>query len=362
MSIKLHVPRTTYRVVQKVARIRGAKRAEAAAFLLYKARQRPAAEREPSRTLLTESGPWCELALPDDFDSESTDSELLAWMLMGEAERVPGKFRRSDAPVTRPYEFDIGDGLASISSGTRTFVDHAAPTVRDVKALEYVGDLQPPYYTPQHQYLHQRYQQRYQKYLDDPEGFYIPTGGAVAVDAGAYVGYKAIALHDAMPRAEIVIAIELMLENYFLLEKNVRTNRLGHKIATHPYALAEERGTGMQASLEEGSYTNTLADLDMFEGRERRAVPTFSLADVLSLTEPDQVDYLNVQVNGAELSVLKGLGSWFNKVKRFYIACPYAGKGTASQEQLRKFLTEGGASMVHEKPGLIVADGPSSGG
>jgi len=283
--------------------------------------------------------------------------EELQRILTEEAKQVPKQLRPADGPSANRYDFEVGEEEAAIRCGERVFFDHVSPTGRHFWSLEYVGDLQPSYYTPMHQCLHERYAHRYEKYVSDPGRFFIPTDGDVAVDAGAYVGHKAIALHDAMSDNACVVAIEFMLENYLLLEKNIWHNGLNRRVVSHPYPLSSGRSTELRASTRSKSPANTLAYAERFEDVERERVETFTLADVLNVSRPDRVDYLNVQVNGAELDVLRGLGGWMGKIYRFYVACPYAGEGgIPSQGKIKSYLLDSGVRIKYEKKGLVVGE------
>lgn len=355
MSVRCRVPEATYRGVQKVARVRGTKRSEAASFLLHRALGRLGTELQP--TVFPQNADRWKMLMADN-PPPNVDADTATALLTDELSQ-PGvsKIQKSDRPVSETYDFDIGQHEGSIRLENRRFFDYAEPRSRDEAALRYVADLQPTYYTPTHQKFHQRLAARYRFKLDDPERWFIPSNGAVAVDAGAYVGYTAIALHDIMGSDSKVIATEMVADNYFLLEKNIRVNGLTGKVDAHPYALSNERSMRQIASQGSAGNTHTIASLDSFSDATKTRASAFTLSDVLDLHhEIDHIDYLNVQVNGAELDVLAGLGPrWFPRVRTFYVLCPYAGKGVPTKDAVRRLLTEQGARIEAEKRGLLVA-------
>jgi FkbM family methyltransferase len=179
----------------------------------------------------------------------------------------------------------------------------------------------------------------------------VPPGTTVAVDAGCYIGYKPIAYADLVGPGGKVVAIEMMPDNYELLRRNVEVNDLTERIATVNCGLAD--CTGSMVAHRYRKQQATLAhDLDQsgkFEVDREVAVDT--LANVFDRTLPDQdVDFLNVQVNGNELAVLAGLGAWTSRVRHFSVTSPYSRDGERLRDQVVAWFEQHDIAVtaVHE--------------
>ena len=64
-----------------------------------------------------------------------------------------------------------------------------------------------------------------------PGDRYIPAGGGCVIEAGAYVGYKAIGIARQLGRKGRVLAIEVDSGNFELLSKNIAANELGDRVS-----------------------------------------------------------------------------------------------------------------------------------
>ncbi len=128
----------------------------------------------------------------------------------------------------------------------------------------------------------------------------LPPRGTVAVDAGAFIGLYALRYARAVQSEGRVIAVEPHPASFRLLERNVRRNGLSN-VTCLEAALGCEQGEAWLAHQEETS----TASLVRPQKRSIR-VPLEPLDAVLKREGVDQIALLKIDVEGAELDVLKG--------------------------------------------------------
>jgi FkbM family methyltransferase len=177
---------------------------------------------------------------------------------------------------------------------------------------------------------------------------HLPPDAKVAVDAGCYVGYKAIAFADSMGDGARVVAIEMMPDNYDLLVRNVTENGLvGTVIPVH---CGVSDSVGVVPVRRKRRQQATIAAADQFDARfaDEGEVKTDTLANIFDRTlgPGTQVDFLNVQVNGAEIAALEGLGSWSELVQCVYVASPYTVEGSPIRERVASMLHDMGMTEI----------------
>lgn len=139
--------------------------------------------------------------------------------------------------------------------------------------------------------------------------------GMTFVDVGAHVGYYSLLAAQVVGPTGLVVSFEPSPDNFALLTENVRLNGFSKTILTEHAALGAECG---EANLYLSSYNtgdhrmySTLPDDDntFNAGARRRSVQVSvaSLDEYLSRRGISQVDMIKIDVQGAEMDVLKGM-------------------------------------------------------
>jgi len=123
----------------------------------------------------------------------------------------------------------------------------------------------------------------------------------IVIDCGAHVGIFSL---EVARKAQKVIAIEPHPLNYKLLKLNVTLNELNNVI-TLPVALWEKDHRWLKLYVAETSVSHTIKP-NMLGSARYIYVPSMCLDSVLSKCNLDRVDMIKVDVEGAELQVLKG--------------------------------------------------------
>ena len=205
----------------------------------------------------------------------------------------------------------------------------------------------------------------YKLALDIQRRYWTPSlnwfnsNGGVFVEGGCFTGMKAIRWHDLSPKPVRIIAVEIGKTNAELLAANIRENELGGSITPVHAGLWRESGEGTQKhSFSTRRFLET-SDRWKESMQHEEKVRLLSVRDLLDEQGVDVADYFNIQVNGAEIEVMKGAVGSLDRVKVFDVAAYYSQEGTRNVDVVRELLTQNGCTIIHEsKIGRIAAVTP----
>lgn len=141
-----------------------------------------------------------------------------------------------------------------------------------------------------------------------------PLKGFTVVDVGASVGDYTVKLASEVGENGLVIAIEPNPVNYRFLKYNVKKQKLKNVIPLR-IAIMEYNGE-VKISLAGGSSSTVT------HANEGIGVPCRTLDNVMDGLGIKRIDLVKIDVEGAELNVLKGIRS--TSVERFAIAAYHA--------------------------------------
>jgi FkbM family methyltransferase len=139
--------------------------------------------------------------------------------------------------------------------------------------------------------------------------------GDYFIDVGANIGYYSLLAARLVGERGRVVAIEAHPSIYSLLNKNVELNRL-RNIRTVCAAAADKKGS-VQMFLAEPS---NIGGTSMFHNKRNFRssgieTPALPLCDLLSDEEVRRARIIKIDVEGAELSVLRGLESVLGQLR-----------------------------------------------
>jgi FkbM family methyltransferase len=180
-----------------------------------------------------------------------------------------------------------------------------------------------------------------------------PGEGGVFVDAGAFIGFKAIGFADYVGERGRSILIEIGEENEKLARRNIAQNKLESRVQSFHCAVSNENGTATGRVRDRSSYT--IADTDEHDYCDQEVtVQTRTLDSIFSEAGIDRIDLLNLQLNGAEPEAIDGLVQHFEKVRFIRAAAMFHSNGKAMKSVLADKLRDRGC-WVHENPATIFA-------
>lgn len=157
----------------------------------------------------------------------------------------------------------------------------------------------------------------YETYLKEAKSTSI-----VIFDVGAHMGIFTLKIAKKIRNRGIVVAIEPNPYNYRRLQENIRLNGLDNIIALN-IALGEKTDT-VPLWLPPPTEENTgLASISFKVSNHSIPVLVETLADVMKELNIESIDLLKLDAEGAELSILKGLGENLRKTQSLAIAAEH---------------------------------------
>lgn len=193
------------------------------------------------------------------------------------------------------------------------------------------------------------------RYFIDELPWYFPEHDGVLIEGGCYTGLKAIAWADTLPDVKKIVAVEMGSHNADLLKKNIETNGLCARITGVHAGLWSHSGVGEESH--NFSTRRFLLETDRWSRhmKVKQEVPLITLDDLIESEELEVVDYINVQVNGAETEVIKGLNKHLHRVKVIDIAAYYSVNGVPNKDVVREYMLRQGCEVINETPAGRIA-------
>ena len=139
----------------------------------------------------------------------------------------------------------------------------------------------------------------------DQENAILP--GQTVVDLGGHIGLFTLYASRKVGSRGRVVVCEPNPHNFALLKRNIGLNDLPH-ISAHHCAVAERDGEAEFYIPEGGADRDNPATSSLYSTQGRRAVkvPLRTLDGLMREEGIESIDHLKVDVEGAELDVLKG--------------------------------------------------------
>jgi len=165
------------------------------------------------------------------------------------------------------------------------------------------------------------------------------THPKIVVDVGAHIGIFTLYVKKVCPYSQI-IAVEPCPLSFRLLKLNMRLTKLSNIIVV-PYALSLSRGcTTLYSGLGwRGVSTTKLEFAKHFtkHGKTILKVPTITLDDLARSMHVTSIDLIKIDVEGAELDVLKGGSETLTRTKELVIAAYHT---PTEADEIEVFLRE----------------------
>jgi FkbM family methyltransferase len=190
------------------------------------------------------------------------------------------------------------------------------------------------------------------RYLEGALPWYF-QGSGVYIEGGCFTGLKAIKWSDALGEDNRILAVEIGASNHDILKMNVEANNLLQRVIPVHAGLWRESGSGVQKH----SFTTRrfLESTDRWKEQllHEEPVRLLTIDDLLDHNQVETARYLNIQVNGAEIEVIKGLGN-LERVKVVDVAAYYSKDGVRNVDVIKDMLIARGCRVLHEsKAGRI---------
>jgi FkbM family methyltransferase len=177
---------------------------------------------------------------------------------------------------------------------------------------------------------------------------FTPKEGDVVVDVGAHIGpYSIIASKRVGPNGKVV-AIEADPDNFDLLSRNIQLNKLSNVMALNYAVYSKEKMIKLYlpsgGAQESSSYTkyNTIMS-DRAHGEKKFEVKANTLDYLLpsNMIKQEEVNWIKIDVEGAEFEVLKGAKDVLSKCSHItlLIEIHNLSAGNILYKPIREFLS-----------------------
>lgn len=143
---------------------------------------------------------------------------------------------------------------------------------------------------------------------EDIVKLFRPKEGNIVVDVGAHIGKYTIIASKMVGSKGKVIAIEAHPVNYDILKKNIVINRLNNVVALNYAVHSKETMVKLYEPGQEEGFTiyNTIMSERTSRNQKYIEVKANTLDSLLLLNGINQVNWIKIDVEGAEYEVLKG--------------------------------------------------------
>lgn len=179
---------------------------------------------------------------------------------------------------------------------------------------------------------------------------YSVKKGDIVSEMGAYQGFCSIKLAEQVGENGRVICIEPMPDNFRLLKKNMSQNNFNHVICVNKAVWHEKK----EMNFKRRKNDNQSSTIEMdYEGAEHFTVDADTLDNIFSEVNCSSVDFMIIQLNGAEINGLRSLRSF--KPKNLSIAARYDTEGVDAAEAIRDLLTKRGYSVEIDQSDFVFA-------
>jgi FkbM family methyltransferase len=170
---------------------------------------------------------------------------------------------------------------------------------------------------------------------------FTPKEGDIVVDIGAHMGRYTIISSKRVGANGKVVAIEAHPGNFEMLKSNIKLNQLTNVIPLNYAAYSKETKIKLYLPEVESGYTiyNTIMSNRARTEDKFVEVSANTLDYLLQLNEITDVNWVKIDVEGAEFEVLKGASNVLSKSKDIALLIEVHGKDTYEPiiESLRSY-------------------------
>jgi FkbM family methyltransferase len=217
---------------------------------------------------------------------------------------------------------------------------------RAIKFLKIGDPLMLEIYVPKHNYniycpLNKEDFIVMTRHEDDIIERFLPKQGDIVVDIGAHMGRYTIISSKRVGANGKVVAIEAHPGNFEMLKSNIKLNQLTNVIPLNYAAYSKETKINLYLPEVESGYTiyNTIMSNRARTEDKFVEVSANTLDYLLQLNEITDVNWVKIDVEGAEFEVLKGASNVLSKSKDIALLIEVHGKDTYEPiiESLRSY-------------------------
>ena len=269
----------------------------------------------------------------------------------------------TDGPYLEQFRFFAENaGLIGIEAEGIKMLDFEMASSRDKEVFRLVKDLLPPM-SEQEYRVYNTFNSQYLRLVREPNLFTMPRIKAMAIDAGCYVGYKAMAMAQFVGDNP-VLAFELASDNIEVLKKNIANNP-SFRIEAIRAALSDSSEDLTIHTRNERTMAHSLTSFTELKeantgllasgqvNTEGETVRTTLLDDYTK--DVDELSAVHVSVNGHEPEVVNGGIMTAQKADILRVSCPYSRSGRPIREMVIESFTKNGVEVFGISGAAVVA-------
>ncbi len=157
--------------------------------------------------------------------------------------------------------------------------------------------------------------------------YYNVNKGEIVLELGAYIGMYAIKMSEIVGVEGKVIAVEAIEDNYSILKKNVESNSISNIIPMNKAIWNKDEDISFfRTENQENSAVTGVVDEDNIITVEGATIDTIVKNNNLL-----RVDFIRIQVNGAEVEALQGMLETFKLKPIVMVTVVYISKKAVLQ-------------------------------
>lgn len=174
------------------------------------------------------------------------------------------------------------------------------------------------------------------------EKFYKIKPGDIVIDIGAHIGCFTIRASKKVGRDGKVIAIEPQQQNIKILEKNIKENNLENVVVIDKGVWSKKEEKKLFISPNTGGHS-------FFKRTEHvNLIKTDLLDNILSNLKIDKVNFIKMDIEGAEIEALKGMEKTLEEPLNMAIAAYHQINGQKTYKTIDPILREKGFKISKE--------------
>jgi FkbM family methyltransferase len=178
---------------------------------------------------------------------------------------------------------------------------------------------------------------------------YRPKSGDTVVDVGAGMGDDTLVFSQMVGPSGRVFSFEAHPDTFRCLQKAIEHSRVSNVLAVHG-AIFSEKATVQIDVFSEAWKTNRVVRATEAVGCKYLAVLAFRLDDFEPLQKLDRIQYLKMNIEGAEVEALLGMPKTLGKVEHACIAChDFLGEtspSTRTRARCKELLLDAGFDIL----------------
>jgi FkbM family methyltransferase len=147
--------------------------------------------------------------------------------------------------------------------------------------------------------------------------FYLPQSGDVVIDIGAGVGEELLPFSSQVGSSGHVYALEANPRTFSVLEYVFSKNRITNA-SIYNLAISSKHET---LSIEDDGGYGVKNSILSIKSAKKFEVEAMNLDEFIHITKIERIDFLKVNIEGAERLLIQGMGESLSIIKHFAIAC-----------------------------------------